>query len=77
MKTLKKEEVYCNEYKDLKDLRMHIETFIDRYYNERRLHSAIGYRSPMDFEFGSGAVAEDLCTAPRMTYFKPPKQAAV
>lgn len=76
MKTLKKEEVYCNEYKDLKDLRVHIETFIDRYYNEQRLHSAIGYVSPADFEAHSGAVAGDLRAAPRMTYFEATKEAA-
>jgi len=74
MKTLKKEEVYCNEYTDLTDLRVHIETFIDRYYNERRLHSAIGYVSPADFEAGSGTGGSELCVAPRMRYFKPPKK---
>lgn len=76
MKTLKKEEVYCNEYKDLNDLKMHIETFIDRYYNERRLHSAIGYVSPADFEAHSGAVARDPRAAPRMTYFEAPTEAS-
>lgn len=74
MKTLKKEEVYCNEYKNLNDLKMHIETFIDRYYNERRLHSAIGYVSPSDFEARNGAGTDDLRAAPRMEYFNPPKK---
>jgi putative transposase len=71
MKTLKKEEVYCNEYRDLKDLTTHIETFIDRYYNEQRLHSALGYRSPAMFEAsGQAAAGEVLAGAPRMIYFK-------
>jgi len=50
IKTLKREEIYANEYADLDDLRRHIEKFIERYYNQRRLHSALGYRSPEEFE---------------------------
>jgi transposase InsO family protein len=50
MKTLKREEVYANEYQDLDDLRTNIETFIDEYYNRQRLHSALGYRPPEEFE---------------------------
>lgn len=49
-KTLKREEVYANEYRDLEDLRANIEEFIERYYNPRRLHSALGYRPPEEFE---------------------------
>ena len=49
-KTLKQEEIYANEYKDLEDLIQHLEEFIDRYYNRLRLHSALGYRSPEQFE---------------------------
>jgi putative transposase len=50
MKTLKREEIYANEYQDIDDLRSHIEEFIDRYYNRQRLHSALGYRPPEEFE---------------------------
>ena len=50
MKTLKQEEVYAGEYQDMDDLRANIETFIDRYYNCQRLHSALGYRPPEEFE---------------------------
>jgi putative transposase len=72
MKTLKKEEVWCSEYRDLDELTLHIETFIDKYYNQKRLHSALGYTSPADFE---AAVAESSETdvvsgAPRMSFFK-------
>jgi len=50
MKTLKQEEIYANAYKDVDDLREHLEEFIDQYYNRLRMHSALGYRSPEEFE---------------------------
>ena len=50
MKTLKREEIYANRYENLEDLRVNIEEFIERYYNRQRLHSALGYRSPEEFE---------------------------
>lgn len=56
IKTLKREEIYANEYADLDDLREHIEEFIERYYNRKRLHSALGYRTPEEFEQQNGWV---------------------
>jgi putative transposase len=50
IKTLKREEIYANEYDDLKHLLSNIEEFIEQYYNRQRLHSALGYRSPEEFE---------------------------
>ena len=50
MRTLKREEIYAGDYRDLEDLRARIEDFIERYYNRKRLHSALGYRSPEEFE---------------------------
>ena len=50
MKTLKREEIYANQYSDLEHLRSNIEEFIERYYNRQRLHSALGYCSPEEFE---------------------------
>jgi transposase InsO family protein len=50
LKTLKREEIYANDYRDLDHLRMNIEVFIEQYYNRYRLHSALGYRSPEEFE---------------------------
>jgi transposase InsO family protein len=50
MKTLKREEIYANEYRDLHHLRENIATFIDTYYNRVRLHSALDYRPPVEFE---------------------------
>jgi transposase InsO family protein len=50
IKTLKREEIYANDYENLEHMRSHIEEFIERYYNQKRLHSALGYRSPEEFE---------------------------
>jgi len=50
IKTLKREEIYANQYDDLEHLRANIEDFIEQYYNRQRLHSALGYRSPEEFE---------------------------
>jgi len=50
LKTLKREEIYANDYRDMEDLAAGIEEFIERYYNRSRLHSALGYRSPGEFE---------------------------
>jgi transposase InsO family protein len=57
MKTLKREEIYANEYRDLDHLRVNIEEFIERYYNRCRLHSALGYQSPEEFEWAAGCEA--------------------
>jgi transposase InsO family protein len=76
MKTLKKEEVNCSEYKDLKDLTIHIEAFIDRYYNQQRLHSALGYISPANFETAAAGATNELSATPRMKYFQAPKKAS-
>ena len=50
IKTLKREEIYANEYENLEHLRNNLEEFIERYYNGKRLHSALGYCSPEEFE---------------------------
>ena len=50
MKTLKHEEIYANNYLDLEHLRRNIEAFIEAYYNRCRLHSALGYQPPEEFE---------------------------
>jgi transposase InsO family protein len=50
IKTLKREEIYANAYENLEHLRSNIENFIEQYYNQQRLHSALGYRSPEEFE---------------------------
>jgi hypothetical protein len=50
IKTLKQEEINCQPYRDLEDLRKHLREFIEEYYNRSRLHSALGYRTPAEFE---------------------------
>jgi putative transposase len=50
MKTLKREEIYASQYRDFEALHQSVEEFIDRYYNRLRLHSALGYCSPEEFE---------------------------
>ena len=55
MKTLKREEIYANTYRDLDHLRAHLEAFIEHYYNRCRLHSALGYRPPEEFEHASAS----------------------
>jgi putative transposase len=50
VKTLKYAEVYRQEYRDLAEARASIERFIEKIYNGKRLHSALGYRPPVEFE---------------------------
>ena len=49
-KTLKYEQVYREEYRNLPHARTNIGTFIEKVYNQQRLHSALGYRPPAEFE---------------------------
>jgi putative transposase len=55
MKTLKQEEVYRNEYRDFQDAHSSIGEFLERVYNQKRLHSALGYLPPVEFENGASA----------------------
>lgn len=57
MKTLKTEEVDGSAYRDAQDARSRIGEFIEQVYNRQRLHSALDYRSPMEYE--------DLLSRPR------------
>lgn len=50
IKTLKREEINGTAYEDLEDLRRHVSIFLEQYYNRQRLHSALGYKTPEEFE---------------------------
>jgi len=63
MKTLKYEEVHRNEYRDLAEAQLEIREFLEKVYNQKRLHSALGYVPPAEFE--AGLVAQQKEAAAR------------
>lgn len=71
MKTLKREEIYAHEYRDADDLRVRMREFIDGYYNRVRLHSALGYRSPIVYEDELRTKSPKLLhTVPKMSFWR-------
>lgn len=50
IRTIKEEEVYLNEYQNLADARLHLGSFIEEVYHYKRIHSALGYLTPAEFE---------------------------
>ena len=50
IQTLKYEEVYRMEYRDLAEAKASMKQFLEKIYNRKRLHSALGYRPPWEFE---------------------------
>ena len=71
MKTLKREEIHANDYRDLDDLRTNIQTFIEQYYNRLRLHSALGYRPPEEFERATSSATASQGAS--MSFFRHPE----
>ena len=70
IKTLKVEEIYVGAYDNLEDLHANVEIFIEQYYNRQRLHSALGYRSPEEFEHGlNGLGTPGTAQAPRLSFW--------
>ena len=67
-KTLKREEIYANAYRDLDHLRANIDEFIEGYYNRCRLHSALGYRPPEEFE--QAALTETTSLGATMSFWR-------
>ena len=69
MKTLKWEEIYANTYRDLDHLRANLAAFIEQYDNRDRLHSALGYHSPDEFEHVASSATP--ATGTTMRFFRP------
>src|SRR4029077_15906624 len=71
MKTLKREKTYANRYEDLGHMRVNIEEFIEQYYNRQRLHSALGYRPPEEFEGQNGVpTMVETSTSATLVFFR-------
>jgi putative transposase len=79
MKTLKQEEIYCHQYADFNELSQQLEEFLGAYYNRLRLHSALGYRTPEEFERDAAAAPSSGASqdAASMKFFSPPIPAKV
>lgn len=50
MRTIKEEEVNLSDYRNLADAQSQISQFIEDVYNQKRIHSSLGYLTPMEFE---------------------------
>ena len=59
MRTLKEEEVHGTDYQDLENARSRIGEFLEQVYNRQRLHSALRYLTPEEFEQASQALESD------------------
>jgi transposase InsO family protein len=66
LKTLKYEEVYRSEYRDLPEARASIRQFLEQVYNRKRLHSALGYLPPVEFEAHLAAKRHEEAAARRL-----------
>ena len=66
IKTLKREQIYAHKYQYIDELNTHLEEFIERYYNRLRLHSALGYKTPEEFE--AACSTQTSSTGPTMSF---------
>jgi len=69
LRTLKREEIYANTYRDFEQLHQRLKEFIEQY-NQCRLHSALNYRSPKGFEKHVAQTrSEAIDRGPMVTFF--------
>ena len=68
MRTLKREEIDARAYRDLSDLQANVTVFIEQYYNRVRLHSALGYLPPEQFEQAASISQAGDCPAASMSF---------
>jgi len=64
IKTLKYEEVHRNEYRDLVEAKSAIREFLEKVYNGKRLHSALGYLPPAEFEANLASPQKEAAARP-------------
>jgi transposase InsO family protein len=66
IKTLKREQIYAHKYQYLDELSAHLQEFINQYYNRLRLHSALGYKTPEEFE--AACSKQSVSPAPSVSF---------
>ena len=66
IKTLKREQIDVHAYHYIDELNTHLEQFIEHYYNRLRLHSALGYKTPEEFE--AGCATQTASAAPTVSF---------
>jgi transposase InsO family protein len=62
MKTLKQEQLNGCQFRNLMELRKSVDRFLEQIYNRQRLHSALSYQTPEEFEQQSGTASSALNT---------------
>jgi len=71
MKTLKQEEVDGRTYRDLDHVRTSMSEFLETIYNRKRLHSALGYRPPEEFENHFAEPSWAAAQQPKAAFMQP------
>jgi hypothetical protein len=66
IKTLKREQIHAHKYRFIDELNAHLEEFIEQYYNRQRLHSALGYKTPQEFE--AACTPQNVPPPPSMSF---------
>jgi transposase InsO family protein len=70
IKTLKQEEIDARPYRTMEELAAHVEEFIEQVYNPVRLHSALAYQSPVEFEQQSSSRQRPVWLPASMSFLR-------